>query len=116
MNDSSAASKSKNLLPPKAYGKEIILAEAEALTQLANSLDESFDRAVDLILNLPNTGRVIVSGIGKAGFIGMKISATFASISIPSFFLHPTEASHGDLGRYTPDDIAVVLSNSGARA
>jgi arabinose-5-phosphate isomerase len=94
-------------------GREILRAEAEAITTLSESLDESFRSAVQLILDMPREGRVIVSGMGKAGFIGMKLSATLASTGLPSFFLHPAEAVHGDLGRYTKCDVALILSNSG---
>lgn len=94
-------------------GKQVLEVEAHAIMALAENLNGSFDLAVDAIMSLKQGGRVIVSGMGKAGFIGMKISATLASIGIPSFFLHPAEAVHGDLGRYTSDDIALVFSNSG---
>lgn len=95
------------------YGRTIIGLEAEAVNSVASLIDSSFEDAVKAILSVPATGRVIVSGIGKAGFIGMKISATLASTGTPSFFLHPAEAMHGDLGRYTKDDLALILSNSG---
>lgn len=94
-------------------GRAILRAEAEAILKLGDSLDASFRSAVQLILDMPREGRVIVSGMGKAGFIGMKISATLASTGLPSFFLHPAEAVHGDLGRYTKCDVALILSNSG---
>jgi arabinose-5-phosphate isomerase len=96
-----------------AYGKTIVGLEAEAVNSICSLIDSSFESAVKLILSIPSSGRVIVSGIGKAGFIGMKISATLASTGTPSFFLHPAEAVHGDLGRYAKDDIALILSNSG---
>lgn len=94
-------------------GRTILRAEADAIRKLSDSLDESFRSAVQLILDMPREGRVIVSGMGKAGFIGMKLSATLASTGLPSFFLHPAEAVHGDLGRYTKCDVALILSNSG---
>lgn len=97
----------------KSYAKTIIGLEAEAVNSVVGLIDNSFESAVRLILSIPSSGRVIVSGIGKAGFIGMKISATLASTGTPSFFLHPAEAVHGDLGRYAKDDIALILSNSG---
>ncbi len=97
----------------RSYAKTIIGLEAEAVNSVAALLDQTFEVAVKMILNIPRSGRVIVSGIGKAGFIGMKISATFASTGTQSFFLHPAEAVHGDLGRYAQDDIALILSNSG---
>ena len=92
-------------------GAAVITTEAEALNLLAKSLDENFAKAVELILNCE--GRVILSGMGKSGHIGRKIAATLASTGTPSFFVHPAEASHGDLGMITPNDICVVLSNSG---
>lgn len=96
-----------------AYGREILQGEAHAVLAVCDLLDNSFCQAVSRILEMPSQGRVIVSGMGKAGFVAMKLSATFASTGVPSFFLHPAEAVHGDLGRYTKDDLALVLSNSG---
>lgn len=98
---------------PLSYGREILRAEAEAIVRLADELGADFERAVQLITAMPEEGRLVISGMGKAGFVGMKISATFASIGIPSFFLHPAEAVHGDLGRYARRDVALLLSNSG---
>lgn len=95
------------------YGKSILLDEASAISEAASILDDHFERAVTLINSLSKQGRVIVSGIGKAGIIANKISATFASTGTPSFFLHPAEAIHGDLGRFTEHDVALILSNSG---
>ncbi|MEQ5829008.1 KpsF/GutQ family sugar-phosphate isomerase [Sulfitobacter sp. NFXS29] len=92
-------------------GKDVILQESEALVTLADELPESFAAVVNLILG--SQGRVIVSGVGKSGHIGRKISATLASTGTPSFFVHATEASHGDLGMATPNDICVLISNSG---
>ncbi len=94
-----------------AAARRVIGREAEALTLLAAGLDDSFERAVDLLLAAK--GRVIVSGMGKSGHIGRKIAATFASTGTPAQFVHPAEASHGDLGMVTRDDVALVLSNSG---
>ncbi len=96
-----------------AYAKMIVGLEAEAVNYVAGLIDSSFEDAVKAILAVQSTGRVIVSGIGKAGFIGMKISATLASTGTRSFFLHPAEAIHGDLGRYSKDDLVIILSNSG---
>ena len=93
-------------------GRSIITDESKALAQLADLLDENFITAAELILELKNNGHVIVSGMGKAGLIGSKISATFSSIGIPSFCLHPAEALHGDLGRFTKQDLALIISNS----
>ncbi|MBX7137763.1 MAG: KpsF/GutQ family sugar-phosphate isomerase [Oligoflexia bacterium] len=95
------------------YGREILRLEAQAISELEHALDQNFERAVCMLAERPAGSRLVVSGIGKTGFIGMKISATFASIGIPSFFLHPAEAAHGDLGRYSKEDIALFLSNSG---
>jgi len=91
--------------------RKVITIEAEALTTLAASLDESFDRAVELLLVAK--GRVIVSGMGKSGHIARKIAATFASTGTPAHFVHPAEASHGDLGMLATGDVVLVLSNSG---
>jgi len=93
------------------YGREVIGLEAQALTKLVDALDESFVRAVSLILRVP--GRVVVSGMGKSGHIGRKIAATFASTGTPAVFVHPAEASHGDLGMLIDGDALLVLSNSG---
>lgn len=94
-----------------ATGKEVILQEAKALETLAGALPESFTEVVNLIVK--SKGRVIVSGVGKSGHIGRKIAATLASTGTPSFFMHATEASHGDLGIVTPNDICILISNSG---
>lgn len=91
--------------------RRVIGIEAAGLAALADSLDGSFGEAVGLILKA--RGRVIVSGMGKSGHIGRKIVATLASTGTPAQFVHPAEASHGDLGMVTPDDVALVLSNSG---
>ncbi|GGW28934.1 KpsF/GutQ [Gemmobacter lanyuensis] len=95
----------------RSIGRRVIRREAEALTLLADQLDDSFDRAVELILGAK--GRVIVCGMGKSGHIARKMAATFASTGTPAQFVHPGEASHGDLGMLTEQDVALVLSNSG---
>jgi len=95
-----------------AHGRDVLAIEAAALATLARSLDESFARAVELLLAA--TGRVIVSGMGKSGHIARKMAATFAATGLPAFFVHPGEAAHGDLGMITPGDVLVALSNSGA--
>ena len=95
------------------YGRGILSIESQAIANLSELLDENFAHAVDVILSMSKEGRVIVSGMGKAGFVAMKISATLASTGTPSFYLHPAEAIHGDLGRYSKQDVALVLSNSG---
>ena len=94
-----------------AYAKEVIAIEAETLRALIAKVDENFYRAFQLIATC--TGTVFLSGVGKAGLVGQKISATFASIGVPSQTLHPTEALHGDLGRVRQQDLLIVLSNSG---
>src|ERR1700716_1426243 len=93
------------------YAREVIRAEADAVAQLGARLNGAFARAVEMVLACP--GRVVVTGMGKPGFIAQKISATFASTGTPSLFLHPAEALHGDLGRLVPGDLVVALSNSG---
>lgn len=85
--------------------------EADAVKQQAKHLDDNFITACELILNCQ--GRVVVTGMGKSGHIGNKIAATLASTGTPSFFVHPGEASHGDLGMITRGDVVIALSNSG---
>ena len=91
--------------------KEIFKIEKEGLEEISKNLDYSFVNAVELILN--TKGRVVVTGVGKSGIIGRKISATLSSTGTPSFFLHPVEALHGDLGMVTPEDILLAISYSG---
>lgn len=91
--------------------RRVIRCEANALGQLEDALDAEFDAAVRLLLEA--RGRVIVSGMGKSGHIARKIAATFASTGTPAHFVHPAEASHGDLGMMAQGDAALVLSNSG---
>lgn len=91
--------------------RRVIAIEAQALTLLEQSIDDSFARAVDLMLNV--RGRVIISGMGKSGHIARKIAATLASTGTPAQFVHPGEASHGDLGMITANDVLLMLSNSG---
>ncbi|EIQ3457052.1 KpsF/GutQ family sugar-phosphate isomerase [Campylobacter jejuni] len=91
--------------------KEVFEKEAQAILDLATNLDENFNQAVNLMLN--TKGRCIVSGIGKSGHIGAKIAATLASTGTPSFFIHPGEALHGDLGMLTSEDVLIAISNSG---
>ncbi len=88
--------------------------EADAVRNLSLRLDERFTDAVQLMLSC--RGRVVVSGMGKSGHIGSKIAATLASTGTPAFFMHPGEASHGDLGMIAPDDVVLALSNSGESA
>ena len=94
-----------------ATGARVMRTEGEALLLFAGSLSESFVRAVEVMYAVK--GRVILSGMGKSGHIAAKITATLASTGTPAQFVHPAEASHGDLGMITPDDVVVVLSNSG---
>lgn len=91
--------------------KEVFATEAKAIEDLALNLDENFSKAIELMLH--TKGRCIVSGMGKSGHIGAKIAATLASTGTPSFFIHPGEALHGDLGMLTPDDVLIAISNSG---
>jgi arabinose-5-phosphate isomerase len=91
--------------------RDVLAIEANAITGLAARLGPDFVAAVELILNCG--GRVVVSGIGKSGHIARKLAATLASTGTPAFFVHPAEASHGDLGMITPADVVVMLSNSG---
>jgi len=91
--------------------RRVLRIEARALADLVERLDERFTRAVDLLFGAK--GRVIVTGMGKSGIIGQKISGTLSSTGTPSFFLHPAEALHGDLGRLVRDDVLVALSYSG---
>lgn len=92
-------------------GRRVITAEAEALQTLSDTLGDSFAAALHVLLNAK--GRVIVSGMGKSGHIARKIAATFASTGTPAHFVHPAEASHGDLGMLAKGDAVIVLSNSG---
>lgn len=95
-----------------ARGKQVLELEAEAVRLLAETLQgPPFLRACELLLNC--SGRVVVTGMGKAGLVGQKISATLASTGTPSLFLHPGEALHGDLGRIRPEDVVLALSKSG---
>ena len=94
-----------------ATGRRVIRREAGALETLAEVLDDSFSKAVGLLMAAK--GRVIVSGMGKSGHIARKIAATFASTGTPAHFVHPAEASHGDLGMVAEGDVLIVLSNSG---
>ena len=94
-----------------AMAREVLEIEAKAISDLVGKLDQSFARAVETILNC--RGRVVVSGIGKSGHIARKIASTMASTGTPAFFVHPAEASHGDLGMVSREDVFIALSNSG---
>lgn len=95
-------------------GIAVLNTEAEAIQALVPRIDERFHRACELILAC--RGRIVVTGMGKSGHIGNKIAATLASTGTPSFFMHPGEASHGDLGMITEQDLVIALSNSGETA
>jgi arabinose-5-phosphate isomerase len=91
--------------------RRVIRVEANALSAMADRIDESFERAIDVIVGSP--GRVIVSGMGKSGLVGQKIASTMASTGTPAFFLHPAEGIHGDLGMIMKGDVVIAISNSG---
>ena len=91
--------------------RQILEIEKEAISDLAASLDESFEKAIDLIL--ATKGRVVITGMGKSGLVGKKISATLSSVGTPSFFIHPVEAIHGDLGMLADGDLLIAISKSG---
>ena len=95
----------------KKLGRRTLEIERDAVATLIERVDESFARACELMLAC--TGRVVVTGMGKSGHIGGKIAATLASTGTPSFFVHPGEASHGDLGMVTRQDVVIAISNSG---
>ena len=92
-------------------GLAVLKTEADAIAAMAERLDDNFTKACDLILSCK--GRIVVTGMGKSGHIGNKIAATLASTGTPAFFMHSGEASHGDLGMITADDLVIALSNSG---
>ncbi|MGO9380368.1 MAG: SIS domain-containing protein [Dissulfurispiraceae bacterium] len=91
--------------------KRVLKTEADAVFALIDKLNGGFERAVEIIFNAK--GRVVVTGMGKSGLVGKKIAATLASTGTPAFFLHPAEASHGDLGMVTARDVIIAISNSG---
>jgi arabinose-5-phosphate isomerase len=93
------------------FGKQTIQSEIAALQDLLNSIDTNFSKACDIITNC--TGKVVIMGMGKSGHIGAKIAATFASTGTPSFFVHPAEAGHGDLGMIEKNDVVIYISYSG---
>lgn len=114
-NFSMSASTNSAAPPPAiATAREVLEIEARAITDLIRRIDAEFEKAVTILLQC--RGRVVVSGIGKSGHIARKIAATLASTGTPAFFVHPAEASHGDLGMVTRDDVFVALSNSGETA
>ncbi len=91
--------------------REVLLIESEAVSAQQQCLDDNFDKACEILLNCQ--GRVVVTGMGKSGHIGSKLAATLASTGTPAFFVHPGEASHGDLGMITKHDVVMALSFSG---
>lgn len=95
----------------KTIAQETLHIEAQTLLNAATLIDDVFDRAVEVILNCK--GKLIITGVGKSGLIGAKMAATFASTGTPSFFLHPTEALHGDLGMIDTNDVVIGISYSG---
>lgn len=95
----------------KKIAQETLNVEAQTLLEASKNIDDVFDKAVDIILSC--TGKLVVTGVGKSGLIGAKMAATFASTGTPSFFLHPTEALHGDLGMISSNDVVIAISYSG---
>jgi arabinose-5-phosphate isomerase len=95
----------------KTIARETLNIEAKTLFDAAKNIDDVFDKAVEVILNCK--GKLVVTGVGKSGLIGAKMAATFASTGTPSFFLHPTEALHGDLGMIGKEDVVIAISYSG---
>ena len=93
------------------YARQVLETEAQAILSVIGRLGPSFEQAVEIVLGC--RGRIVVTGMGKAGFIAQKLSATFASTGTPSHYMHPAEALHGDLGRVTKQDVIIALSNSG---
>lgn len=119
--DAGAVSTEDDLEAGLSAGRAVLRAEAAALSDMADQLDHSFVAALDILSGVAeigpdgrrNAGRVIVSGMGKSGHVGRKIAATLASTGTPAQFVHPGEASHGDLGMITDCDAVIALSNSG---
>ena len=91
--------------------KNKILGEADALTKVADQVDEAYTQTVEAILACK--GRVIITGLGKTGHVGKKIAASLASLGVPAFFVHSCESLHGDMGMITKDDLVIMISNSG---
>ena len=101
--------RNKNLL---SIAREVIKLEKDSLIKLHSSIGKSFEKIIKTILNCKN-GKVVISGVGKSGIIGKKISATFSSVGIPSFFCDPAQALHGDMGQIEKKDILIIFSYSG---
>ena len=95
----------------KEIAQETLNIEAQTLLQASKNITDVFEKAVEIILTC--SGKLVVTGVGKSGLIGAKMAATFASTGTPSFFLHPTEALHGDLGMISPNDVVIAISYSG---
>lgn len=93
------------------FARSMIMTQVEGLMTLLENLDEKFNEALDLLLE--SRGKIVVTGVGKSGFVGRKMSATLSSVGIPSFFLSPLDALHGDLGAIDAGDVVVLISHSG---
>lgn len=91
--------------------KNVINRETQSLAKLADSIDESYVEAIEILKN--TTEKVVITGVGKSGHIGKKMAATLASTGTPAFFMHSTEGVHGDLGMITKNDVVILISNSG---
>ena len=111
MTHSTSSSKKAAGTQDLAVARRVLTTEADALKSLAGALDQSFIDAIDTLAAVK--GRIIVSGLGKSGHVARKMAATFASTGSPAFFVHPAEASHGDLGMITQNDVLLMASNSG---
>lgn len=96
----------------RATARQVLAAESHAIAQVSERLDSGFSLAVDAVVRC--RGRIVVTGMGKAGFLAQRLSALFASVGMPSLYLHPADAAHGDLGRVGTGDVLVALSNSGS--
>ena len=101
--------KKKNFIP---IAKDVIESEIKSLKKLKLSINQSFNKVVEAIINCKN-GKIIISGIGKSGIIGKKISSTLASVGIPSFYVDAASCSHGDLGKISSNDVLILISFSG---
>jgi len=95
----------------RGFGEEVFKIEAEEIKNLGNRLSDDFEKSIELVLK--SNGKLIISGMGKSGIVGKKIAATLASTGTPSFFMHPGEAYHGDLGMIEENDVVLLISNSG---
>ena len=111
MNEPALAAKPVEAARALQLAREVLSVESRAIDALAGRLGDQFVAAVALVRGC--RGRVVVSGIGKSGHVARKLAATLASTGTPAFFVHPAEANHGDLGMITPDDVVIMLSNSG---